>query len=891
MIEVASQPSAASLDIQPSSPTLASEIKIYLKRHTETVGALIEAGRSEAGNPASEQWARVFDGLLSSLFCAVRAKHGDEKLFGGLALAAVGSYGRGGLGFRSDLDVRLLCQTPKKAAPIAEALLYPLWDAGLQVGHQVITASETINLARTDMATATTLLDWRHIVGDPEASNKLQAQAFSTIFAPAQIRNFLAMLEHQSNERWLRFGDSVYLLEPDIKNGQGGTRDLDVVQWTAFSRWRVKSLKALVNIGVLLPREHEQLEDARAFLMRVRNVLHYNSRRRTDRLGFEQQELVAQRMGYGTGGPACERMMSEYYRHARVIANLHDTLLRRAVPPEGRRREVSLGNGLISVGDAVGLEDPHQLHADPTLALRLYWEAVHRDMGVTPGSRDAVARVTQNEDFCERLRESEEAARLFRRLVRSARSVKFKKNSLLTELHEVGLLLAMIPEFAPVVGRVHHDIYHVYTVDVHSIAAVDRMRALARGELTREHPLASRLAVEMARPHVVFMAALLHDIGKDVGGKAHSERGAELAGIILERLGVQAHDIVEIQHLVKQHLRMYHVASRRDLDDPKTIEDFANDVHGTEGLRELYLLTICDVSTTSPTALTSWKDRMLAELYGRTLVAFEGQPSRSQSRAEGLRDAARALCPDEGEKAFLDHFLRVVPERYVYANEPAGIVKHSRFARQSQTRRFMVGLLTRDDPYVEVGFVTEDRAGTLAIITAALAANRIKVIGAQLYGWTDQHGRRCVLDTFWVRLGDSLAAIERTLKRVEADLEKLLAGEVSPTELLESREQSRVSDRPAPGVQTAITIDNHSASAHTIIEVIAQDRLGLLHRLAQTLTEQGVEIALAKINTEGNAVADVFYVTDHEGGKISDEAKLAELHEQLEIAATRPAAS
>jgi [protein-PII] uridylyltransferase len=239
----------------------------------------------------------------------------------------------------------------------------------------------------------------------------------------------------------------------------------------------------------------------------------------------------------------------------------------------------------------------------------------------------------------------------------------------------------------------------------------------------------------------------------------------------------------------------------------------------------------------------------------------------------------------------LDHFLRVVPERYVYANEPAGIVKHSRFARQSQTRRFMVGLLTRDDPYIEVGFVTEDRAGTLAIITAALAANRIKVIGAQLYGWTDQHGRRCVLDTFWVRLGDSLAAIERTLKRVEADLEKLLAGEVSPTELLESREQSRVSDRPAPGVQTAITIDNHSASAHTIIEVIAQDRLGLLHRLAQTLTEQGVEIALAKINTEGNAVADVFYVTDHEGGKISDEAKLAELHEQLEIAATRPAAS
>jgi len=875
------------VNLTPSALTLGSEIKDYLKRHTENVGALIQSGTESAGHAASEQWMKVFDGLLTAMFGAARSKINDEGTFGTLALAAVGSYGRGGLGFRSDLDVRILCQNSKKAAPLAEAILYPLWDAGLQVGHQVVTANETLSLARNDLATATTLLDWRHIAGSAEASAKLQLQAFDALFSPGEIRGFLELLEAQSIQRWNRFGDSVYLLEPDIKNGHGGTRDLDVVKWAAFSRWRVRSLKALVNIGVLLPRENEQLHEASAFLARVRNVLHFNSRRRTDRLGFEQQELVAAKLHYGTGGPACEQMMSDYYRHARVISGLHETLLRRAVPPPARKRETGLNNGLMLSGDAVGLEDPHRLHAEPALGLRLYWEAVHRDLPVTLEARDAVMRATQSEEFCATLRKSEEAARMFRRLVRSARSVKFKRNSLLTELHDVGLLLAMIPEFLPVVGRVHHDIYHVYTVDVHSIAAVDRLRALARGELGREYPLASRLAVGMPRPHVLYMAALLHDIGKDTGGKDHAVRGVELASVILPRLGVAAHDVVEIQRLILNHLRMYHVASRRDLDDPKTIEDFCLDVRDAEGLRELYVLTICDVSTTSPTALTSWKDRMMGELYGRALVAFEGQPGRSQARADGLRAAARELCPSEGESKFLSHFLDVVPERYLYSNEPAGIVRHSRFARQAQMKRFMVGLLSRDEPYVEVGFVTEDKPGALAIITATLAANRIKVVAAQLYSWEDQHGRKLVLDIFWVRLGESIQMGERVLARVEADLEKLLSGEITPAALLESREQGRASDRPAPQVLTSITIDNTSASQHTVVEVIAQDRLGLLHRLAKTLTVHGAHIAVAKINTEGNAVADVFYVTDQGGAKISSVEHLDQLREKLELAAVQ----
>jgi len=880
--------SSTTTPFRADSPTLVHEIKDYMARHQEAVGQLIREGGDEAGVQASERWARVFDGLLSALFCAVRSQVGDDKTWNTMALAAVGSFGRGGFGFKSDLDVRILCKSQKKAGQIAEAFLYPLWDAGIQVGHQVVTQSVMISLAKSDLATATTLLDWRHLVGDAKGSAELQDKAFSTLFSPSHVHEFLSRLGEQAEERWNRFGDSVYLLEPDVKFGQGGLRDLDVVHWTALSRWRVRSLKGLVNIGVLLPREYEQLEKAAIFIRRIRNVLHYNTKRRTERLGFEQQELVADRMGYGTGGAGCEALMSDYYLHARTISNVRELLLARAEPPPKKRQKAkSLGNGLQILGDSVAIEDPDRLHSEPALALRLYWEAVHRDLPVFRLSRDAISRASTSDEFCERLRASEEAARLFRRLVRVVRKVRFKRNSLLTELHDVGLLLAMIPEFKPVVGRVHHDIYHVYTVDAHSIAAVDRVRALCRGELSAEHPIASRLCAEVARPQVLFMAALLHDIGKDIGGRKHSERGVDLARVILLRLGVAEHDIVEVQHLVLKHLRMYHVASRRDIDDPATIEAFREEVHGPEGLKELYLLTLCDVATTSPQALTSWKERMLEELYVSTLRSFDGMPARTEQRAESLREAARALCPAPGESAFLEHYLTVVPERYLYANEPDDIVAHSRLARQSQTRRFMTALLTHDAPYSQVGFITDDKPGALAMITAVLAANRLRVVGAQLYSWIDEHGRKRVLDLFWVRSGDDPHQVELALPKVDKDFERLLGGEITADYLIESRRSSRFSERPAPDVPTTISFDNRSAKAHTIIEVAAHDRPGLLYRLAKTLNGAGLEVALAKINTEGNAVADVFYVVDREGNKLTETSQVEDLHHRLREAAQR----
>ncbi len=871
--------------LERTAPGLVEELKTYLVRHRVAVESMIRPGGPEAGLEAASRYAKAFDGLLCSLFKAAESTMIKAGTWQNVGLAAVGSYGRNELGFHSDLDVRLISASkPEKVRAVAEALLYPLWDAGLSIGHQVVMGSDMLDLAKNDLPTATTLLDWRVLTGDRTSSEKMLTRAFEGIFGIGNIKKFLDRLESKAHERSERFGGSVYLLEPDVKNGIGGLRDLDLAHWAARARWRVSDLSELVRIGVLLQREWQQIEAARALLWRVRNLLHLQAGRRSDRLSFDRQESLAVDLGYGPGGPGVEAFMSDYYQKARVISQARELVLARAAPPPKRRpRETPIGKGLKLTNDQVSFEDGAALEQEPALALRLYDEAVRRDLPVYGFARDLVARAVTSPTFCERLRQSEEAARLFVRLVTVIQRTKLRDESVVKDLHDVGLLVAMIPEFAPVVGRVHHDVYHVYTVDVHSVAAVDRLRELCRGELAAEHRLASRLAAEISRPNVLFFAALLHDIGKDIGGKSHDERGREMARVVLSRLGLPESDIREVQQLIWKHLRMYHVATRRDIDDPRTLESFCEEVHGREGLRELYILTICDVSTTSPTALTSWKARVLEELYvSADRQLSTGKVERGGERTEQIRAEVRALCPQRGELEFLNHFLATMPDRYLYSNDAQDIVRHSRFARQAQMQHVNVTVMTAADPYVELGFIADDRPGLLAMITATLAAARFKVISAQVYSWIDSFGRTRALDLFWVRGGETTDSVTGSMARLDRDFNRLLSMELSPSELVTGGvRRSRLSDRPTPKVPTEVNIDNRCATDHSVIEVTTKDQAGLLFWLANTLQHLDLQISLAKINTEGTQVADVFYVTDTSGAKITSIERMEEIKARI----------
>lgn len=913
-----------------------------VKRHWEELSAELAAATSRCGGaePSSSSPARdgvrlgrrraaALDALLARVYAqATEASGVTERV----ALAAVGSYGRGAVALRSDADVRLVVgpdpRSYETAARVADALLYPLWDAGLSVGHQVISADDALDLAVSDLATATSLLDLRALAGDGAIIGELVDRAYLGLFGDGELGRFVERLEEEAAQRHARFGESLYLLEPEVKAGAGGLRDVDVARWAARARFRVApdsdTWTELVRLGVIVPREAQEIARAEDFLWRVRNRLHAHAGRKSDRLTFDEQETIAIELGYcrreareRPGGvrteidsdeapssvppearaEAAERFMQDYFGHARVVSRARAALLLRAKPPRRRGRpvEVDLGQGVRLFDGQVTL-DPQRLGEDPALALRMYAACIQKQAPALPFARDVIARAAADASWAERLRASPEAARLFRELLCTVPEGPLRRGSVMGELHEVGLLLAMIPEFLPVTGRVHHDVYHVYTVDVHSVAAVDALRAICRGDLAHERPLASRLAAEIAQPLPLFLATLLHDVGKgypDASGsrKDHSRTGAELCDSILPRLGVVGDEAAEVRSLVLHHLAMYHVATRRDLDDPSTTRDFCAQVRGREGLRELYLLTMVDIMTTSPTAMTSWKAHMLDELYFAADAYLAGTGGALDvARTDRVR--AAALAAWTGKRAELGAFLATMPDRYLLANAPEAICAHGRVAldRVASGRKVRVELVPSRHPEVsEICVVAEDAPGLLARIAAAITAARLEVLAAQVYSRTVRPAGRAseateAVDLFWVRDAQTGAeGVARAMPRLVRDLERLGEGGLDADELLRERVGggSRWRERPSPAVLSEVVLDDRASPRHTVVEVFAKDRPGLLYSLARALHGLGLSIALSKINTEGTKVADVFYVSELDGEKVKPGPRFKEIRDAL----------
>jgi [protein-PII] uridylyltransferase len=875
-----------------------------LAEHRAALLERIEAG--EDGVALGRANARFLNACIKLLFDGASRSVG---LPGGVALAAVGSFGRSTVALRSDADVVLIVDfqvvSPEEAASVAQGLLYPLWDAGVTVGHQVLSSADAVTLARTDLATATELLDLRFLAGDVALFADLVTRANAALFVEDALDELIDRLEAEASARHGRFGGSVYLLEPDVKHGPGGLRDLDGARWAARARYPISeptgdaksAWERLVRVGVLVAREAAEIAEAEELLWRVRNRLHARSSRRTDRLGFDDQEVLGVAMGYGTDRvAAAEGLMQAYYRNARRIAHARASLFERLRPPSRRSKttpaDVDLGGGVHLFDGKVTLSSTSDLEAQPVIALRALAACVRQDLPMLAFARDAIARAAHEPEWCARLREDSEARTLFVDLVCHIAEVRTPRGSVMAELHELGLLVAMVPEFLPVTGRVHHDVYHVYTVDVHSVAAVDHLRRLARGELAREYPLASRLAAEIARPQTLFLATLLHDVGKgwpdkDGSRQHHSATGADLCLRILPRLGLPAEDVEEARQLVLDHLLMNQVAARRDLDDAATIEEFCQHVRGREGLRNLYLLTMADVSTTSPTAMNSWRARMLEELYFAAESHLAGTIQADDAdRIARVCDAVRTMWA--GPRGMLDGLLASLPERYLLANPPESIVQHARAVSTRGGRAaHVVRVASRHPAAAELCVVADDRPGLLASVAAAITASRLEVLKAEVYSHPSGAEREA-LDLFWVRDRDGdPESVDAALPRLASDLEDVCSGRVTPEDLLRGRagSSSPWRERPSPAVPTEVLFDNRGSPRLTIVEVYAKDRAGLLYAFANALHSLGLTITLSKINTEGTQVSDVFYVREADGSKITRPARQREIQDALTVAA------
>ena len=866
-----SEGSSPAVDLGDLAPTLGKTCSGYLGGYRRAFEDAVRRG--DPGVMTARSHARALDGLLSALYCAADAATralGQEPR-GRVALVAVGGYGRSTLGLHSDVDVVFLCDDSEDpfVAALAEGLLYPLWDLGVDIGHAVRSIRETLELAREDIRTTTTLIDFRRIAGTGSLLDDLERGARELVFEP-HLPDFLAALEQDTAARHERFGGSLYLLEPDVKQGRGGLRDMDVAEWAARARWGARNEQDYVRTGALLARELRELEAAREMLWRVRNLLHLRAGRQQDRLTFADQEDIAQELGFVDGvSLAVEQFMQAYYRHARIVALTAQRMLDRARPRNRAATFRKLAHGIILADGAINLENPQRLDDDPALAFRFYHQAIRYNKRPDHSALDAIARIAPDKRWRLRLQDSEEATQLFLSLLKNIDEMEGPGETAIGALYEVGLVSAMIPELDPLVGRVYHDVFHVYTADVHALKALERLQELTRGE-SRVRSLASRLAAEAPRRLPLFLAVLLHSLGR-MRGRDQEAAGAAMAESIAIRLGLSAIDAQHVAWLVRNQNELYRWATQRDIHDPQALADVVALVETPERLRDLFLCTVAIVSTINPKAMTSWKARALEDLYLSALAEIEMGGSHTESRVLEVKlQAVVGFAGDAGRDELQD-FIDEMPDRYFLANPVDVVRRHARIARDRSegTVTVRVGPGVTED-VEEVVVVCPDRSGLLADLTAVFAAHDLAILNAEIYTRRRADGDQA-FDVFSIRPGPNTPAPQLLASALEDDIRRRITNRISTQDLIARHSTPPPwSVRPGPEVPTQISVDNNASLHYTVVDVFTKDRVGLLHEIARTLHQLDVSIALSKVNTEGQSVADVFYVSDEHGNKIRD---------------------
>ena len=753
---------------------------------------------------------------------------------------AVGSYGRRVMGPWSDTDIRMLVAAhDERNEERATAGLRGLWSRELQGGCQALTIDEWLGLAEHDLTAATALLDARVLAGDPQLWEALRQKAFQTLFSEQRLPAFCTRLTEECEARHARFGGTVYLLEPDLRASPGGLRDLDVVGWAASARFQCAAnevASSLTSHGVVGHVEAEELEHATLFMRRLRCALHLRAGRRSDRLSFDAQEDVAAGMG-ASGTAEVESMMQEYYRHARVVARTREGVLEACAGVAG---------GKVTVDDTshphfvlrdgrLDLRNANELDTMPALALDAFALLGALKTTLHPQLREALIRAASNADWARSLREGVAVGDAWLALLAAGR--------FLTELDETGLLFAVVPEFEPVRGRAHHDVYHVYTVDVHSVAATRMLADLSRGQCADGFALAARLASQGYDRRVLPLAVLLHDLGKgypdhDGSRRNHAAVGARMVPEIGRRLGLGNDEIERVYTLVDQHLTFYKLATRKDLDAPETLAELLQVTPDRRSLVELYLLTVVDLETTSPGALNGWKLHVLDELFRRADEALSGLASH---QAHTLSQAQRAL----------------------WESTPVGEVGFEAMTPDV------------DAAFVEVCVIVPDVPGALARVTRAFASVDMEILGARLNDVPKEGGEAPrAMDVFWCKRRGAKRVASTHLRALEKAVRACMDGELS---FVEPKPASW--KRRGPPVESRVRVSMETPT-RLAVEVIAEDAPGLLHRLAVAFYELGLDIQVAKINTEGAKAIDVFYVSGA-SGLVPTEADFGKIRARL----------
>jgi [protein-PII] uridylyltransferase len=818
-----------------------------------------------------------------------------------LAVVAVGGYGRGELAPHSDID--LLFLLPYKRTPyveqVIEYMLYRLWDLGLKVGHSVRSVEECIRQAKNDLTIRTALLEARYIWGEQALYQDLRAKFLKQIVAgtgPAFVEAKLA----ERNQRHRRMGDSRYSLEANIKDGKGGLRDLHTLFWIAKYLYRVEDVATLVDRGVFTTEEARRFEKTEAFLWSLRFHLHYLTDRPEERLTFDLQPELARRMGYTdhAGSRGVERLMKHYFLIAKTVGDL--TRIFCAVLETQHQKRSLLARASFALfqreiegfqvdGDRLAVAGAEVFLKDPVNLLRLFEVAQRHDLDIHPASLRLVTRNLKLVDA--KLRADPEANRLFVAMLTSKKGPEIT----LRRLNEAGVFGRFMPDFGRVVAQMQYDMYHHFTVDEHTIFAIGILWKIEQGLLKGEVPIASEVVHLVQSRRVLYLAVLLHDIAKGRGGD-HSELGAEIALKLGPRLGFSDEETETVSWLVRYHLLMSNTAFKRDIDDPKTTQDFVAAVQSLERVRLLLVLTVADIRAVGPKTWNGWKAQLLRDLYWRAEEMISGGliAGKREERVKAVVEALRAELGDWSDPLFAAHVGRGTPS-YWLAYDKATLARHARLAERAEREGEALALDTRIDRWravTEVTVYTADRPGLFARLAGALALAGANIAAADIFTLTNGKA----LDSFQVQDAEG-REIDRPedLARIRGCLERMLADdEAAPPDLVfppsplgHRTELFKVAPR--------VLIDNKGSAEHTLIEVNGRDRRGLLYGLTRALASQKLQIMSAKVSTFGARAVDVFYVKDKFGLKVEGDARLKPIRDALmavlEAGEAKPASS
>jgi len=842
-----------------------------------------------SGQESVRAHARLIDDVVLALTRLLAADGARAGLVPTpLAVMALGGYGRGELNLQSDVDLMVIYEgelSPYVQRAMQE-LLYTLWDLGLQVGHSLRSLDDCVAMARTDFSSRTSMQEARFLAGDRRLFARFQRVLRENVYR-RDFGKFLETTLTERDQRYRKFGASPYIGEPNVKESAGGLRDMHTAMWLGAAKFGARTLRELADKGLITPREQAAADAALTFLWRVRNELHFFSGHKNDVLGRDLQPRIAKNLGYENDETSLgvERFMHDYYLHARVIhrvsrrliARCQETLSRRG-SAERRQRQQALADGLVFFDGALHLadRDPRRLREDATRLMKVFWH-LHRlgcelSLDLERAVEDALHLVDDG------FRRSPLVRDLFLDVCRNWGRVA----QTFSEMHEIGLLGRYLPEFGALTCLVQYDVYHRFSADQHSLFAVEHLEALAPGQ-SAESEGAALVFNEVEKPELLMLGMLLHDIGK-AQGHGHVAKGIPLVRALTARMGLDPADAGAVEFLVAHHLTMSHVAQRRDIDDPKTVADFAATAGDPQRLRMLYLLTYADMRAVGPGVLTPWQARILHELYARALARLTGgrvaRPNRTQ-----LVGRLHAAVGEDLELQAVKAHLAMVTDRYLASTSVQRMAEHLRMLRRLEGASVVTELFHHPDlGSSDLVVVTRDVPGLFALIAGTLAAHGVNIISAQIHTRADG----IAIDTFQVNdpLGETLTSKARWTRLLDA-LRVVLTGEERVETLLERRRAAGRAPASAAG-PPKITLDNQLSDAATVLEVKCPDRLGLLYLITRTLSALGLDIASARIATEIDQAFDTFYVHDRQGRKLEDPETLARVREALAEALVEP---